>query len=45
MQYIYKHNVNGRSQIITEVEFNCTAAMQGSHHVKNLIQPTPPPSQ
>jgi len=24
--------MNGRSQIITGIEFNCTAAMQGAHH-------------
>jgi len=25
--------MNERSQVITGVEFNCTAAMQGAHHV------------
>jgi len=29
--------VNGRSQVITGVEFNCTVATQGARHVINLI--------
>jgi len=33
MQYVHNHNMNGWSQVITGVEFNCSAAMQGTHHV------------
>jgi len=27
-------------QVITGVEFNCMAAMQGTHHIVYLIEPT-----
>ena len=37
MQYVYKHSMNERSQVITGVEFNSTAAMQGAHHIIHLI--------
>jgi len=37
--------MNGGSQVITEVEFICTAAVQGAHHVINLILLTSPPSK
>jgi len=29
--------MNGRSQVITGVIFNCKAAMQGAHHVIHLV--------
>jgi len=35
MQYDYKYSMNGWSKVITEVQFNCTAAMQGAHHISS----------
>jgi len=29
--------MNGWSQVITEVKFNCTAVIQDAHHVIHLI--------
>jgi len=35
------HSVNGWSQVITGVEFNCLAAMKGAHHLLLLILSKP----
>jgi len=37
--------MNPQSQVITGVEINCAAAMQGIHHVLVLIQQILPPSK
>jgi len=36
MQYDYKYSMNRISQVITRVEFNCMAAVQGTHHVIHI---------
>jgi len=36
----YKHSTKELSQVITGVEFSCTASTQGAHQVVHLILPT-----
>ena len=36
-QHHYMYFINGRSQVVTGVEFNCVAAVQGVHRVYILF--------
>jgi len=36
-QYVYNHSMNGWSQVITGVKFNCTAATQDAYNIIHLI--------
>ena len=38
-------SMNGWSQVVTGVEFNCAAAMQDTHHIPHIIYQTLPPSK
>jgi len=42
---ITKYSMNGYSQVRLLQDLNCTAAMQGAHHVIHLILPMPPPGK